>query len=870
MPHCFNQARLQLPEAISGLSELAYNLWFSWNEEACELFARIDRERWQASGFNPVKLLKETDEESLLALTKDSAYMRLYRNVMRRWDDCRRAGTWFDDTYPEHGGRIIAYFSAEFGLHESLPIYSGGLGVLAGDHCKSASDLGVPLVGVGLLYKKGYFRQKLDADGNQLAEPMRLEPEELLISLVPAPPTGGGRKDTDKEADQAAEKAADEKSGASPAPLLVEVPVADRIVQVQVWLVRVGRIPVYLLDADVDGNSPWDRELTAQLYGGGPDVRIAQELLLGIGGVKVLRALGISPAVFHMNEGHAAFLALERIREHLDEGLPFPAALEAVRAGTAFTTHTPVPAGHDAFPLPMLEYYLGWLLSRYPDHRDDLLRLGLEEDRQLFNMTYLALSTAALRNGVSRLHGHVSRNMFRAFHGPLEARDVPIGHITNGVHLSTWLAPELKSLLDRCLPGSWPLQQAEPHIWRGLELIPPETLWHAHRQLKQRLIGRVRANLAERQRRMGGSQEAVSEALTCLSPDVLTIGFARRFATYKRARLIVSDLERLDRLVNHPERPVQLIFAGKAHPADAPGQEMIRDIDRVSRMERFRGKVVLLENYDISLARQLVQGVDVWLNNPRRPHEASGTSGMKAAVNGVLHFSVLDGWWEEGYDGSNGWAIRDGGEADWETQDRASAESIFRTLEEEIAPLYYDGAELPLKWIERMKRSIATLAPVYNTHRMVRDYVSEVYIPSLRRAERLMADGGKEAAAVADFKRFMLEHWREVRIVEVNDGGSTPDGAPSAELKEVTATLKLGPIWHKDVALELIYYEERPDGWHPVIVAMTPARQLHHHTVQYSARIPRHLRHGAHFSLRARPVSDNFAHPFELPLVTAF
>ncbi|WP_426451614.1 alpha-glucan family phosphorylase [Paenibacillus sp. S-38] len=837
----FQARNIKLPSRLRRLSELAYNLWFSWNNSALSLFSRIDPLLWDQYQHNPVRLLTEIDPAILKKWAQDDGFVKQMNAVLEEYDEYMAASTWFGQQYPQHTRQAIAYFSAEFGFHESLPIYSGGLGVLAGDHCKSASDLGIPLAGIGLLYKKGYFNQKLDAGGAQFAENVSYDFEKLPI--IPAYVPG-------------------ESGDASTEELYITVAVADREVRLKVWQVQVGRNPVYLLDADLEINSPWDRELTAQLYGGNQDTRIAQEILLGVGGVKALRALGLPTGAYHINEGHAAFLAFERIREQLDKGLPFHVALEIIRASTVFTTHTPVPAGHDAFPMGMFDYYFSRLFHDYPEHREAFRTLGYDQGKNAFNMTYLAMNAAALRNGVSKLHGHVSREMFRAFHGDIDVGEVPIGHITNGIHLPTWLAPELKELYGRFLPGTWTTNQANADLWERIHLIPDESLWSVHQRLKEKLILHARSNLREHRRRNSMTADRIEEVREYLNPDALTIGFARRFATYKRANLIFGDLDRLDRLVNDPQRPVQFLFAGKAHPADHPGQELIREIYRVSQMDRFRGRVVLLENYDMNLARYLVQGVDVWLNNPRRPYEASGTSGEKAAMNGVINFSVLDGWWEEGYDGTNGWSIEANNEADFETQERENTESIYRVLEEEIVPLYYRESGVRSSWVKRMKRSIVTLGPVYNTDRMVMDYTNVTYVPSLQRTGHFLANGNEEATKVADYKRFIRENWHHVRIVEVNDGG-----VRTGE-KEVTATVKFGPVWYKDTAVEIRYYEERPGGWEPVLVTMEPARELEERTVLYRASIPGHLKHGAHFSVRVHPVSPNFIRRFELPLLT--
>ncbi|MCR8632864.1 alpha-glucan family phosphorylase [Paenibacillus radicis (ex Xue et al. 2023)] len=849
MTTMFSYRNMKLPQTIERLPELAYNMWFSWNDDALELFGLINQELWDQFLHNPVRMLAETHPDVWEPLSKDSAFVKQYEKVIRQWDEYSSGTTWFQRTYPEFLHHQIAYFSAEFGFHESLPIYSGGLGVLAGDHCKSASDLGLPLIGIGLLYKKGYFNQKINKEGQQQAEAVSYDFSRLPI--LPALDDQGQE-------------------------LKVQIQLADRTVQLKIWQVLVGRVSLYLMDADLEENSQWDRDLTAQLYGGNQDIRIAQEILLGMGGVKTLRALGVTTAVYHINEGHAAFQAFERIKEQLDAGLPFHVAVEVIRASSVFTTHTPVPAGHDAFPIPMMEYYCSSLFAKWGEYKQGWTQLGLDASKQLFNMTHLALNTSALRNGVSKLHGQVSRDMFRSFHGNIDASEVPIAHITNGVHMNTWLAPELKKLYSRFLPGTWATNQTNEDIWKQLEIIPAESLWDAHIQLKEKLIRYVRSNLREHRRRNDMPADKVEEVRSYLSAKALTIGFARRFATYKRANLVFNDLERLDRLVNNDDRPVQFLFAGKAHPADIPGQQMIREIYRVSRMDRFRGKIILLENYDMNMARYLVQGVDVWLNNPRRPYEASGTSGQKAAMNGVINFSVLDGWWEEGYDGTNGWSIEGSNGADNEKLARENTESIYRLLEQEIVPLYYNQGKLPVQWVSRMKRSITTLAPVYNTDRMVMDYTNETYIPTLKRTMALVTDQYDLATKVADYKNFIKANWHFVKFLEINDGSgsrsvSSADAIPdiSKSTKEVTSTIKFGPIWYKDTVVELLYYEEQPNHqWQQVIVTMNAVKELDNRVVQYSAVVPSHLRHGSHFSLRVRPVSPNFATAFELPLVT--
>ncbi|RTE08885.1 alpha-glucan family phosphorylase [Paenibacillus whitsoniae] len=847
MAAAFPQGANDMPTAISRLRELAYNVWWSWNDDALQLFEHIDPKRFAASGYNPVRLLNEFEPGQLASLSENASFLESYRKVMARFDDYLQGASWYSTNYESSSNARIAYFSAEFGFHESLPIYSGGLGILAGDHIKSASDLGIPLIGIGLLYKKGYFTQKIDALGNQQSEMAAYDFTQLPLQPV----------------------LLDDRQ------LTVSIQLPFRSITLLVWSVQVGRTRVCLLDSDHEANAPEDRAITAQLYGGDQDMRIVQEIALGIGGIKALRALGVFPNVYHINEGHAAFLTLERLKELIQLGLPFHVAVETVRSATVFTTHTPVPAGHDAFNIGMVEHYLGPYFSEVAAHKQAIIALGQDQKTGLFNMTHLAMNTAGLRNGVSKLHGQVSREMFKEFHGHTDANEVPIGSITNGVHLDSWTAPAWKELFDRFLPGTWREEQANTHQWAQVEVIPDESIWKVHMQLKERLITYARKNLAAQRARNGESQERIDEVRGYLNPRALTIGFARRFATYKRANMIFNDLHRLKKLVNDPDRPIQLIFAGKAHPADYPGQDLIRDIYRISQMKEFLGKIVILENYDIHMARYLVQGVDVWLNNPRRPLEASGTSGQKAAMNGVLNFSVLDGWWEEGYNGTNGWAIGSTGQADWAQQERENTRSLYHLLENEIIPLYYNQGALPHQWISRMKRSIQSLAPVYNTHRMVQDYTVQSYLPTAERATLFVANQYDVATKVADYKQFIRNNWHQVRILAIEDKLppsseaeiSPYDAAPST--KKVRAHIHFGPIWPQDTAVEIIYYEEIDESWHQKTVHMEPVGELIGQAQYFEASIPGHLYHGPHFSIRVRPISANFAHSFELSLVTS-
>lgn len=637
-----------------------------------------------------------------------------------------------------------------------------------------------------------------------------------------------------------------------------------REIKLKVWQALIGRMTVYLLDSDLPENSHQDRELTAQLYGGNHETRIQQEILLGVGGIRMLRGLGIYPKAYHINEGHAAFISLERMREYIHQGIRYPNALELIRSSTIFTTHTPVPAGHDVFPMSTFEYHMGPLLSKMETERARIIDLGLDRDKDQYNMTFLGLNTSVYRNGVSKLHGQVSREMFHGFHGNMLQDEVPIQSITNGVHLKTWISKELKDLFSSYLPENWQQNQTDPEIWKGLDQLPNELLWNEHMLMKVRLIDHSRANLELQRRRNGESEERIHEVQSFLNPKVLTIGFARRFATYKRSTMIFSDLERLSRMVNHPERPIQFVFAGKSHPADHPGQELIREIYRISQLQQFKGKIVILENYDIKLARSLVQGVDVWLNNPKRPLEASGTSGMKAAFNGVINFSVLDGWWEEGYNGENGWEITSNYNAPWDVQEHENIISLYETLENQIAPLYYDQQNgISNRWVDRMKNSIQSLAPLYNTDRMVQDYTNKYYVPTGERFERFSSNSSEIALRFADYKANITEHWHLVRFIWVNDQVELLDNGR----KVIGAIINMGSIPAQHVTVEAIYHEERGSTWVDVVVPLKLHFTANNGDQEYRGSIPSNLSHASHYTVRIRPHHPEFAHAFDLPLI---
>jgi starch phosphorylase len=699
-----------LPRRINRLGELAYNLWWSWNPDAQRLFSRIDRELWEHINHNPVHFLKHVERPKLNAVTNNRYYLEFYDRTFRNLDQyLSDPNTWFAQNYPELINRPVAYFSMEFGLHECLPIYAGGLGVLSGDHTKEASDLGLPFVAIGLFYREGYFTQRITEDGWQEARYDEHDLEDLPVIPVV---TNDGK------------------------PVTISVELPGREVQARIWEIHVGRVPLYMLDSNIEVNSPADRALTARLYSSDLDLKITQEILLGIGGVRALRTMGYNPDVWHMNEGHSAFLILERIRELIEADHSFEEASEIVRRSNAFTTHTPVPAGNDEFALWLVDKYFSNLWPKMNLTRDQFVDMARHTVSwgESFSMPVLAMRMSQSRNAVSELHGRVSRKMWSFIWPERNEDDVPITHVTNGIHTGTWLARRLHHMYDRYLGRDWMDHIEDPDVWDAVRSIPDDQLWAVRKHLKRKLCAYVRERARTQWLKGKSHPVQVVASGVLLDPYVLTIGFARRFAPYKRASLILSDIERLLNMINRPGMPVQIIFAGKSHPDHEGGKLLIQQVYRSVKRAESGGRLVFLEDYDMNLARYLVQGVDVWLNTPRRPNEASGTSGQKAALNGVLNFSVLDGWWREGYNGKNGWAI--GKDVDYdnpELQDEADAESLYDILENEIIPLYYqlrssDG--LPGEWLGRIKESVRTLAPQFSTRRMVLDYIERQYTPA--------------------------------------------------------------------------------------------------------------------------------------------
>lgn len=696
-----------LPRRIQRLSELSFNMWWVWNQDAQQLFRFIDKPLWDKLNHNPIAFLQQVDRALLNRTINDLYFLDRYDAVMKKFDQYLEAkNTWFSETYPQLEKEQIAYFSFEFGLHESLPVYAGGLGILAGDHLKTSSDLGLPLVGVGFIYKNGYFMQSITEDGWQETRNFYLNYSE--VPIIPL---------TDEQGK----------------PLTISIELPGRSVFARIWQVNIGRNFLYLLDSDLDENSPNDRQLTSRLYSNDLEVRISQEILLGMGGVRALRILGYQPTVWHMNEGHSAFLALERILEMIHKGKTFEEAAEIVKKNNVFTTHTPVPAGNDQFPIWLIDKYFSQIWPKLNLSRDQFVDLGKQAQTwgETFVMPVLALKLSEHMNSVSELHGDVSRKMWNWLWPDRVENEVPITHITNGIHTGTWIARQTNLLFQKYLAPDWMDRADDPEIWENIERIPDFELWAVRKHLKRKLT--VYCNEVARQKWQQGGFHPVQVVASgvLMEPYSLTIGFARRFATYKRANLILRDYERLLKLVTNERMPVQIIFSGKAHPADEPGKLIIQEIYRAVKDARMGGRLIFLEDYDMNVARLLIQGVDVWLNTPRRPNEASGTSGMKAALNGVLNFSVLDGWWREGYNGKNGWPIGDDTEyQDTHQQDEIDSKDLYETLENDIVPLYYrsrSADNLPNEWIARVKETIRSNAPKFSTRRMVKEYMNNLY-----------------------------------------------------------------------------------------------------------------------------------------------
>ena len=798
-----------LPKELEPLLEITKNFWWCWNQKAVNLLRTIDIDNYDEKDHNPIRILGESSQECFYNMLHDDAAMMNLAEVYDEFKTYMNQETWYaslDDSQKTENEKI-AYFSFEYGLHESLPNYSGGLGILSGDHLKSASDLGLPFIAVGLLYRKGYFRQYLNADGWQ--QEYDIENDFFNLAL---------------------EKVLDSNGET----MKVDVDLPGRKVYAQIWKANVGRIQLYYLDANIEENSVEDRDITAQLYGGNLETRIQQEILLGIGGIKALKKLGIKPTIYHMNEGHSAFLSLERIRQlMIDDKLDRKTAREVVFSSNVFTTHTPVPAGNDVFPIEMMQKYFVDYIKQIDMSMEEFLKLGKidpNNQKEDFCMTVLALNLSAENNGVSELHGHVSREMWKDIWKGVPAKELPIDSITNGIHTLSWISFDMQNLLDRYLGPRWRTKPLEYGIWERVQKIPDAELWRTHERRKERLIDFCRERLKAQIINRGFTKNEINHAEQILTPEALTIGFARRFATYKRGTLLFRDIERLKKIISNPHRPVQIIFAGKAHPHDNGGKELIKNIAEICRREEFRDHIVFLEDYDINVARYMVQGVDVWLNNPRRPLEASGTSGMKVPPNGGLNFSILDGWWDEAYDGQNGWAIGNREEyTDLEYQDEVESNALYNVLENEIIPLYYERGrdDIPRQWVTAMKWSMQTVCPQFSTNRMVADYFNKFYTNASRRYINMTSDDFKKSKELKSWKDNIYSKWSKVSFE------NTMSEMPSRNLQvgskfEVKTIVNLGNIAPDSVRVELYHGQlsMKDEITEPTIVEMKHSSDL--------------------------------------------
>lgn len=845
-----------LPEPLAPLLEIANNLWWTWQPKAVAIFEQLDPDLWASTSQNPIKMLGEIEQDRLNSAADDPAYVHAVRQTIEQLNGHLTRRSWFQETHgelPLVEGRspVIAYFSAEFGLTECLQIYSGGLGCLAGDHLKSASELGAPLIAMGLLYRNGYFHQYLNADGWQQETYPDLDFANQPIQRVIDPDTNRQR--------------------------IVWIDLPGRRVAVGAWLCKVGRITLYLLDTNLDENSRDDRDITHKLYGGDVERRIQQELVLGVGGVRVLEALGVRPSVYHMNEGHSAFLALEHIRQLREQkGVSFQEALTASAASHLFTTHTPVPAGIDRFSPELVERYLGGMLHDLGVDLNQLLALGREnpgDSREFLSMAVLAMKTSNRCNGVSRLHGEVSRAMWSSLWPGAPESEAPIGHVTNGVHTRSWIAPSVMSLFDRYLGWAWQRNPADHSVWSEVEHIPDEELWRTHEQERERLITWSRVRLRDQLARRGAARQDSELAASSLNPEIFTIGFARRFATYKRSTMLLRDPQRFRTLMNDSTKPVQILIAGKAHPADGPGKEMIREIVKYAESDGKVSRLVFLEDYDIEVARRLVSGCDIWLNTPRRGMEASGTSGMKAAMNGVVNVSILDGWWDEGFERDMGFAIGRGETYDNpELQDKVESRALYDLLERQIIPEFYhrDGSGLPRAWVARMKRCIMHVAPRFNTNRMVAEYVNSYYMQAARSSAALVRDDLAGARSLqAQLERYH-RLWGQIEIESVE----TPIGQSMrlGESKSIKVFVRLGELAPDEVRVQL--YAGRVTSTGDLVDAepidLEHSVSLEHGRHEFSGNVTAHRSGRFGFSIRVMPKHNLLDQPMIPGLITWF
>ena len=839
------EVRPKIPPRLARLEELANNLWYSWDLPTRDLFSYIQRKLWDDVGQNPKAFLRSVDEKCMVDASEDQVFLEHYHRTLAAYDayHTKPVHNKYTEGFAEND--LIAYFCAEFGFHESFPIYSGGLGILAGDHCKSASDMHLPFVGVGLLYRRGYFHQTIDADGNQNATYTNSEFASLPISPV---------------------------THADGSEVLVSVELSGRDVKIKVWQARVGNVTIYLLDTDLEGNTQHDQAITHHLYGGDKNMRIQQEIVLGIGGVRALHALGLKPSAWHINEGHAAFMVLERMRTLIGQDMDFLSALEAVAAHTIFTTHTPVPAGHDHFNHDMMMSYFEHYYPQLKLTRDEFLALGYASDSPDFNMTALAIHCSRFQNGVSRIHGTVSSKICAEMWPEIEPEENPMSYVTNGVHMPTFLAKEWPEVFVRFVGWDWSQHMADAGFWEKIDSIPDHQFWSVRESLKSRMLQLIRHRISKQHSRNHGSEahlERILKYADPANPNVLTIGFARRFATYKRATLLFENLDWLRQIMGDAERPVLFVFAGKAHPADIPGQDLIRHVTQISRMAEFEGKILMLENYDLRLARRMVAGVDVWLNNPLYPLEASGTSGMKAAMNGVLNLSVLDGWWGEGYDTKNGWAIKPVSEFLPESQrNREEGRTLYELLQDQVIPTYYNHNKMgyPEAWVKMSKRSIATLMPNFNSTRMVAEYVAKTYLPAIGQYRKYCGNNFAGARRVADWKNAVRLAWPDITIRRLD----TPQ--PAITFRDgvrIEVAVKLKGLRPSDVIVEILMghkYQAQPKK--NLRYSFTPQGEISKTGEQvFTLDITPELCGKLEYRIRLYPYNEMLTHPFEMGLM---
>lgn len=838
-----------LPEELSPLMKIARNMWWAWSFEAIELFRRLDVELWREVDHNPIALLGALPQKTMNTTAKSESFIAHMNRVEEELDTHLESTSWFEENRGGYENVGIAYFSAEFGIHESIPIYSGGLGVLAGDHMKSASELGLPLTGIGLLYRNGYFHQYLSIDGWQQETFPRTDFNNIPITPVL----------NDKGA-----------------PVMIDLEFPGRVVHAQIWEVQIGRVNLYLLDTDIPDNADEDRAITFNLYGGDNEMRIKQEMVLGIGGIRALKALGKDISIYHMNEGHSAFLSIERIRSAMiDNGLKFKEALEYVSATSVFTTHTPVPAGNDRFSPELVDKYLGHYYQVMNIKKEDFLGLGRENPfnkEESFCMTVLAIKTAAFCNGVSKLHGVVSRDMWKNIWPSLPVHEVPIDYISNGIQTLSWTSDEMMRLLNRYLGPRWIDHPVDKDVWLNVDSIPDGELWRCRERLRERLVEFSRRTLTEQLEKRGAPKDEIDMAGAVLNSDALTIGFARRFATYKRATLIMKSMERLEKLLLNKERPIQIIMAGKAHPKDDMGKELIKHIVKLARDERFRDRIVFLEDYDLNIARYLVQGVDIWLNTPVRPMEASGTSGMKVVPNGGLNISIPDGWWAEAFNGSNGWNIGHGESYDDKNyQDMVESESLYDILERDVIPLFYNRSAdgFPREWIKKIKESMKTICPIFNTNRMVREYTERFYLKAHGNSLKYSENNFERLKTVVSWKEGVFKKWNDISITDLYIPERSGD-ITVGESINVRAVVNIGQTREEDIQVELFFGNLDSTGEivNGVAVPMSKVEEVKGSEYIYEGRMLC-LKSGQFgFTVRAVPNNQDMVRRFESGVIT--